>query len=516
MEQPQTDGWTLADTLAKLAELVPVGIVRTDRGGNCVYANQRWYQLTGLTRKAALGDGWLQALHPEDRQRVLRQWRQPAAEAKEFADEFRIQGPDGLVRVVSSRILPLFDVSGQMAGYLGAFTDITEREQSEQALRRLAHDLRERVKELNCLFAISHLVESAGGSLPYILQETAKLLPPSWEYPEHTCARILLDGGEYRTENYRETPWRQAADIMVHGERAGLVEVAYLQEMPRRDEGPFLAEERRLITEVAKRLGRIAERLRTEETLRAREQELRERLTHLTRVSVMGELASSIAHEVSQPLTAIATYAQACQRLLAQDATDKSEVHAVLGRISEEALRAGSILQKLRELVKKHETRWRVRDVNELVREVEHLAAVDARLHDIRLRLALSSPLPAVKVDGIQIQQVILNLVRNAIDATEDVIPEEREVLICTAARDGREVEVSVRDHGSGLPAGAEDRLFEPFFTTKPDGIGMGLSISLSIISAHGGRMWFAPTPGGGTTFFFSLPAAQGDEHVAD
>ncbi len=494
--------------LDRLCELVPVGIIRTDRERHCVYVNSRWCQMTGVPPSEAAGEGWVRAIHPSDRERVLRRWLQSAAEVREFGDEFRLLTADGDVRVVASRCIPLLDESGRLKGQLCASTDITQRQETEQALRKLTQELRERVKELNCLFGISHIVEQASGSLSDILHETVHLLPRSWQHSDVACARIVVDDLERRTENYADSVWKQTADILVHGERVGTVEVCYLREMPERDEGPFLAEERSLIDAVAARLGRTTERLRAEQMLHEREQELRERLTHLTRVSVMGEMASSIAHEVNQPLTAISAYAQACKRMIESNSITATEVVDTLARISAEALRAGDILHRLKDLIQKHESKRIEWDVGDLVQDVERLASVDARLHDVRLRLELADNLPRVEVDGVQIQQVVLNLIRNAIDAMAETEPERREVVVRTAARDGDEVEVAVTDHGCGLPAESRGRLFEPFFTTKEGGIGMGLSISRSIVSAHGGRMWFESNPDGGTTFHFTIPAA--------
>ncbi len=234
---------------------------------------------------------------------------------------------------------------------------------------------------------------------------------------------------------------------------------------------------------------------------------MRARLTHLTRVGVMGEMASSIAHEVNQPLTAIATYAQAIRRLVEAAMMDSPEVLDALTRIREEALRAGGIIHRLRDLVRKRESERTECDVNNLIREVEHLASVDARLHDVRLCLKLSADVPVVLADGIQIQQVVLNLVRNAIDAMAESEAQPREAIIRTRTWDDGDVEVSVSDNGCGLPENADDRLFQAFFTTKKGGMGMGLSISRTIVNSHGGRMWFSRNPQGGSTFSFTLPA---------
>jgi len=386
-------------------------------------------------------------------------------------------------------------------------------ERAEAALRELAHQLEERVKELNCLFELSDIVERSRGSLDVVLKETADVLPPTWEYPDIACARVVLDGREYCSAGFRESAWKQEADILVHDRKAGVVEVYYVEPRPPRDEGPFRAEERRLINAVASKLGRVAERLQAERLLRDKERELRERMTHLSRVGTMGEMASNIAHEVNQPLTAISAYAQAGRRLLEAGVGDRAEIDAILTRVSQEALRAGDIINHLQALVRRRESRREACDVNALIRDIEHLASVDCRLHGVRLCLELAGSLPAVVADGVQLQQVVLNLIRNAVDAVEGAPPEHKTVTVRTAdQRLQHEVEVSVSDCGCGIPEPMDDRLFEPFFTTKTGGLGMGLSISRSIVQAHGGSLWFSRNPDRGSTFSFTIPSRGGDD----
>jgi len=496
----------LADEhLDRLTEIVPVGIVRTDRVANCLYANDRWCQLTGLSRRDTAGSGWLCAVSPQDREALLRNWREASTKGREFAEEFRVETPDGETRAVSCRVIPLFTEEGEFSGHLWACTDVTERQRTEEKLRDLAVELEERVKELNCLFGITRISEQYRGSLTEILSKTVELLPPSWEHEDVACARIVLSGLDFKTRNYAETPWMQKADINMHGEKVGWVEVGYLKAMPERDEGPFLAEERSLLHSVAERLGRVAERLDAEKKLDEKENELRSRLTHLTRIGVVGEMASSIAHEVNQPLTAVATYAQACRRMIAAGLAEEGEVLEALDRISAEAMRAGDIVHRLKALVRKHESQRTDVDVNDLVRDIERLASVDARLHDTILRLDLAPGLPSAVADGIQVQQVLLNLIRNAIDAMEGVETRQREVVVRSEEGEG-DIRVSVSDNGCGISEALNSELFQPFFTTKKEGLGVGLSISRSIVESHGGRMWYMRNPGGGTTFFFTLP----------
>lgn len=502
-----------AEGFDAVAELIPVGIIRMDPRGSCLYVNERWSLLTGLSPGQASGDGWIRAVDPEDRERVVRKIREVGTDAREFADEFRLRTPDGRDRMVSSRVLPLRGAQGEVAGYIAAITDLTERHQTEEALRDLAKELGDRVKELNCLIGISHIIEGHSDSLPDILQQAVELLASSWGHPDVACARIVLEGQQYQTTNYKQTPWRLSSDIVIDKRHMGVVEVGYLEETPARDEGPFLAEERGVLDAVAQRLGRTAERLNSQLLLREREQELRERLTRLTRMNVMGEMAASIAHEVNQPLAVVAAYAQACRRILEADASGHQEVLDAVTRIANEALRAGDIIHRLDYLARKRRDQRVLCDMNELIRDVRPLAAADARLHDVKLVFELARSLPPINADGVQLQQVLLNMIRNAVDAMENTEASAREATIRTMhrAEDGA-IEVSVTDNGCGVSEGTDARLFEPFFTTKETGIGMGLSISRSIVTAHGGRMWFLPNADGGTTFHFTIPTTR-DSH---
>ena len=320
---------------------------------------------------------------------------------------------------------------------------------------------------------------------------------------------FVLGEEDVRSEQYGEVVSTQRADIRLHGEKAGAIEVSYLEPRPSQEEGPFLKEERRLLTAVAERLGHIAERLTAEELLREKEEEFRERMTHFTRISTMGEMASSIAHEVNQPLTAIAIYAQACRRLVEGGMVETPEVLDVLEQIGEEALRAGDIIHRLRGLVRKRENEVVECDINQLIDEIAPLASVDARMNEVELRFILSPENPAILADSVQIQQVVLNLIRNGIDAMVDIPPDRRALEVQAIPLNEDEVRVAVTDQGCGLPEVSENDLFEPFFTTKEAGLGLGLNISRSIISAHGGRLWFSRNPEGGTTFLFTLPTAS-------
>jgi signal transduction histidine kinase len=242
-----------------------------------------------------------------------------------------------------------------------------------------------------------------------------------------------------------------------------------------------------------------------EERRRAEQQSRQhlEQLAHVTRVSSMDEMASAMAHEINQPLSAIATFTQACLRLLARDPVDHAELAGAMQRVASEADRAGEIVRRIRRFVKNEPGQSIAVDLNFLVSEVIRLAQADARQSGVQL-VAQSQPgLPMLSADPIQVQQVLLNLVRNAIEALNTAGSARREVTITTASGP-KSVEVTVTDSGPGVAD--IERAFEPFYSTKAEGMGIGLAISRSIIEAHGGRLSGQSSPGHGATFRFTLP----------
>ncbi len=231
-----------------------------------------------------------------------------------------------------------------------------------------------------------------------------------------------------------------------------------------------------------------------------------DRLMHVARLSTMGEMAAGLAHEINQPLAAITTYAQACQRLIdAGEAPDGAEIRESLAQISRQALRAGEVIRRLRSFVANREVRHEPVSCNRLIEDLQALARPDLRAHDVRLVLDVETDLPDVMADAVQLQQVLINLFRNAIDALQSGGSRREIILRAAAVPDG--IEISVHDHGPGVEPGALANLFNPFFTTKANGTGLGLAISRTIVQAHGGKLAHRAEPDGGACFHFTLPA---------
>ncbi|HXY89501.1 MAG TPA: PAS domain S-box protein [Xanthobacteraceae bacterium] len=271
--------------------------------------------------------------------------------------------------------------------------------------------------------------------------------------------------------------------------------------------GEMKSEDRRFFTGFIRDL---TERQKTE----ARLQELQAELVQISRLTAMGEMASALAHELNQPLSSITNYLKGSRRLL-EDSTDElaNTVRDAMNRAADQALRAGQIIRRLREYVAHGEHEKRVESLSKLVEEAGALALVGARETGIRVRFDFSPSTDFTLADKIQIQQVIVNLIRNAIEAMEDA--PRRELTVTTLAADDGMVQVSVADTGSGISPEVSAQLFQPFFTTKPQGMGVGLSISRAIIEEHGGKIWIEPNPIGGTIFRVTLPAVT-QEQIAD
>jgi len=252
-------------------------------------------------------------------------------------------------------------------------------------------------------------------------------------------------------------------------------------------------------------------RSRAEEALGRAQAEL----AHVARVATMGELTASIAHEVNQPITATVTSAQAALRWLAAQPPDLEEVRQALVHIIMAGNRASNVISRIRDLVRKAPPQVHWLNINDAIHEVIELARVETTKNNVSVKMELAKSLPLVKGARVELQQVVLNLIINAVEAISNVAEGPRELLISTA-RAGTDVLVTVRDSGPGLPAEDLDRIFEPFHTTKPTGLGMGLSISRSLIEAHGGRLWPSANVPRGAVFQFTVPAEVGNTRTCD
>jgi PAS domain S-box-containing protein len=375
---------------------------------------------------------------------------------------------------------------------------IAAREKAEAALRELATGLEAKVRRLVdaniigiCIWNIEgRIIEANEAFLRIVGYGREDLLsgrvswrevtPDKWRAAdEQALAELAVTGvcTPFEKEYFRED-----------GSRVPVLVGAALLE-GRRDEGVAFVLD-------------LTERKRAEAALHHAQMEL----AHVTRVTTLGELTASIAHEVSQPLTAIVTNANASLRWLAGETPNLDEARAAVGRILRDGNRAGDVIARIRALVQKTDTEKARLDINQTVQEVILLAQSEAGHKGVALRTELAADLAPVLGDQVQLQQVILNLVMNGIEATASVIDRRRELLIRSRQHGSDQVLVAVQDSGIGIERENLEKIFDAFYTTKPQGMGMGLAISRSIVENHGGRLWAVPNDGPGVTFEFALP----------
>lgn len=360
-------------------------------------------------------------------------------------------------------------------------------------------ELRERIKELTCMYRIAGLAVEHAGDEERFLQHTVALLPEAYQYPDIASARIVLGERVFRTGSFPEGPWIQSAPIPVGGAARGRVEVAYREARPEIDEGPFLLEERRLIESVAREIGLFLERRRAE-----REQaQLKEQLFHAERLATVGTLAAGVAHELNEPLTGILGFAE----LLEGSARLEGEAAGDLRRIRHAALHAREIVRKLLLFSRQVSPRPGRVDVNGLVREVVDFLKHRGRSSPVAIDLRLDPALPLIAADEAQIRQILINLCLNAIQAMAG----GGRLTLATRALRGK-VRLTVRDTGPGIPEEIRDKIFLPFFTTKPvcQGTGLGLAVVHGIVSAHRGDIRTVRRARG-AEFRVTLPAPLGN-----
>jgi PAS domain S-box-containing protein len=364
--------------LRDVIETIPAHVWSALPDGTVDFVNRRWLEFTGFSLDRALGWGWTDALHPEDRARFVEGWRAAIRSGDAMEAEARMRSADGQYRWLLFRTVPLRDPSGRIVKWYGKSTDIEDRKRSEQE--------RERLHELE-------------------------------------------------------------AD-----------------------------------------------------------------LAHINRVSTMGELTASIAHEVNQPLSGVVSNGGACLRWLDGDVPDLEEAREAARRIVRDGKRAGEVIARIRSLTKREATPREKLDLNKTIREVLDLVGDKARKEGVTIRTQFDRDLARVLGDRVQSQQVLLNLVMNGIEALSSVKTRARDLFITTRNIDMDQVQVTVRDSGPGIDPDAIEKIFGPFYTTKPDGMGMGLSICRSILQNHGGRLWAAANEGPGTSFHFTVPRYREEE----
>ena len=427
-------------------------------------------------------------VHPQDRNTVEQTFAKALRDSANFDLDYRIVRPDGTIRYIDSQAHPVRDASGLLIEYVGTIIDVTERKLAEEDARKA----NARVKMVLDSITDKFFALDSQWQYTFFNEHAEEQLEALGKVPSDLIGRVLWD--EFpRPES--EQALRQAMT-----ERKVITEEHYYAPLnewvenriyPSPDGGVAIFQ--RYVTE----------RKRAEDALRTAQDEL----ARVSRVMTMGILAASIAHEVNQPLTAVITNSNACMRWLSGATPNLVEAQDALVRIVRDGQRASQVIARIRALFKETPIYKESIDINQAIQQVITLAVGELNKHNVILHTQLASDVSPALGDRVQLQQVVLNLVMNAIEAMKTVEDRPRELGISTQQEDLDHVRVSVRDTGIGFGSEGPERIFEPFYTTKPQGMGMGLSISRTIIDAHGGRLWATDNSNGpGATFHLTLP----------
>ncbi|MES1174657.1 MAG: PAS domain-containing protein [Myxococcales bacterium] len=463
--------------------------------GFCDFLNQRWLDYAGMSAEQALGWGWAAALHPDDAKGMQEEWGYSLATGTPTDTQARLRRFDGSYRWFLFRDNPLRDENGKIVKWYGMAVDIDDRKRAEEELRRS-----------EVLLAEGQLVSQTGSF-----------------YWSVDSDEIRASGEFYRIFELEQGSSATFAAIAarVHSEDLPLVN----ERLARARSGvPDLdcefrlrlpngslkclrmtlnaTRERGTGLEYVGAIQDITERRLSEAVLA----NVRSELAYMTRVASMGTLAASIAHEVNQPLSGIVTNATTCLRMLSAEPPNVAGALETARRSIRDGHRATDVIARLRSLFTKKSTAREPVDLNEAAREVVALSLNELERNGVTVRAELTSDLPVISGDRIQLQQVILNLLTNASAAMSEIEDRPRRLLIRTEQDSGKCIRLSVQDVGVGIRDADKDKLFEAFYTTKANGMGIGLSVSRSIIENHDGNLWATPNDGPGATFSFSIP----------
>jgi PAS domain S-box-containing protein len=432
----------------------------------------------------------LEYIHPEDRARAQQTFEDAVGEEKEFELAYRVLLPNGTTRHVNNLAHPVFDDTGTVIEFVGTTIDTTERVQAEEQVRQAY----ERVDMLLDSISDNFFGLDREGRFIYFNEHAAEQIRSLGRDPDALIGRVSWE--EFPDMPNKEEVMRVLSDRVVIVDElyyAPLEEWVENHMYPSNDGG--LVSFQRYITR----------RKRTEAELRKTQAEL----AHVTRVSTLGELTASIAHEVNQPLGAIVTNGHACLRLLSRNNPDVKEVREAVECMIADGIRASEVIKRIRRLLKKSKGGKSSYSINNIIREVLALTASELNNNGINVRPELTQGLRCVIADRVQVQQVVLNLILNSKEAMSSVGWQPRELLIRSEQAEPG-VLVTVTDTGVGIPPENREQVFDPFVTSKEEGLGLGLSISRTIIESHGGRLWTTPGhTGQGTTFQFTLPTGE-------
>ena len=466
-----------------------------NKQNDSVWWNETYTKTFGRPENENTWDWWIDRIHPEDRDRVRDSLASlPESGKARWYKEYRFQKPDGSFAYVQDRAYIARDETGKTTRILGAMRDITKLKHAEQDLREiniaLTHAL-PGIARLDMNGCYTYVNEIYADLLGYTPEE---LIGQSWKV---TVDPDDIDKGEH---GYRRMLAEDNVEFDIKGlQKDGSLIFKHVLIAKRVDDkGDFI--------------GHLCFMKNITEQIQAEKQhkQLQNEIAHVARLSNMNELAAGLAHELNQPLTAISHYCDAAKTMLASEPIVNDDLMEIFHATSEQVHRAGEIIRHCRQFTSKQVMEKCLANLNELTKETVRFLESDAQDHNASIQLTLDEKLPAIEIDKVQIQQVLVNLIRNGLEAMENGNDAIRKLTVCTHINGKNsnkpDAQVTVKDSGPGITNKQIDKLFQPFYTTKTNGMGMGLSISRSIIEAHGGKLWVDNQHNKETRFHFTLP----------
>ena len=469
------------------------------------FLNKGWHEYTGLSPEESHGWGWQVAFHPEDLPPLMKKWAELLASGAPGEIEARLRRFDGVYRWFLIRVEPFRNESGKIVRWYGTSTDIDDRKRAEERLRRSEAFLSEG-EQLSQIGSFSWRVatdEITWSEQLYRIYEFEIGVPVTPElirsrvHPEDVSLIEKMKMVDQSSGAVLEFEWRWRLLMPDH-------RIKYLHAVARATRG----QEDQI--EYIAAVQDVTQRIISDQAL----SQARSELARVSRVKMLAVLTASIAHELNQPLSGIITNASTCLRMLGSEPPNVDGARETARRTIRDGNRAANVITRLRALFANKQTASDSVDLNEATREVIVLSASELQKNRVLLKTELADNLPPVTGDRVQLQQVILNLIRNGSDAMNGIDTRPRQIVITTALDEDDRVRLSVKDSGVGFDHANADKLFEAFYTTKPEGMGIGLSVSRSIIDSHQGHLWASQNDGPGATFAFSIPCRQ-EENVS-
>ncbi|MCP3939856.1 MAG: PAS domain S-box protein [Desulfobacteraceae bacterium] len=509
-------------------------IVITDSNGIIKYTSLNIKKWFGWNPEDLIGSsGWVK-VHPDDLERIQKEFSK-LLHKENYAKsvEYKYRCKDGSYKSIKLTAVNLTKNS-IINGVLMNYHDITERKQVENQLHKTTHDIKERNKELKCLYTISTFYENRDISADSFFQSIVNTIPPAWQYPEITCAQITIKKNQYKTNDFKISEWKQCSNIMVDNKKQGTVKVYYSQKMPNIDEGPFLKEERNLIDEIAERMSRYIEREQAEK----KNKKLEAQLLQSQKLEAVGTLAGGIAHDFNNILSIILGYSD----MLKEDSTSAISTANDIDQIIKAGNRAKDLVSQILAFSRQSK--------KELI-PIQPGMVIKEALKMLRASIPTTIKIDhniqkcgSIIGDPTQLHQIMINLCTNAYHAMretggvlrvtlEPIILEENDIkTLSLVLPPGPYLKLTISDTGDGIDKATQQKIFDPYFTTKKkgDGTGLGLAVVHGVVKSFGGHITVYSEPGEGTTFCiyfpqtslktkiqpdkFTEPIPTGDEHI--